>query len=131
MVLECKERLNELCGNNKVTVLWVPGDEGIPGNEMADELARQGAEKSFIGPEPKFGISITVRKRIVKEWLNREHLRAWISYEGARHTKVFCGTPSRKVSLALSWLSVTYLYRNILTTTTVARLCGRTNYFYR
>jgi len=105
LVFECKQRLNKLGAQNKVTLMWVPGHEGIQGNEIADELARQGAEKEFIGPEPKFGISMTTRKRIVKVWLRKEHIKAWTNYEGAKHTKIFCGTPSKKINLALLNLS--------------------------
>lgn len=72
---ECKQRLNELGSRNKVTLIWVPGHEGIPGNEKSDELARLGAENRFIGPEPKFGISMTTRKYLVKNWLRNEHSR--------------------------------------------------------
>lgn len=113
LVLECKLRLNELGSQNKVTILWLPGHEGILGNETANKLARLDSEKDFNGPEPKFGISLTSRKRLVKEWLRKEHDKVWTNYVGARHTKIFCGTPSRETSLALLNLSRTDIKRVI------------------
>lgn len=101
VVLECKQRLNELGERNKVTVKWVPGHEGILGNEKADMLARLGANKSFIGPEPRFGIAKTTRKRLVCDWLKNQHSKAWTRYEGARHTKIFHRNPSKETRLAL------------------------------
>jgi hypothetical protein len=35
---------------------------GINGNELADQLARQGSSHPFIGPEPAFGISAKVAR---------------------------------------------------------------------
>lgn len=39
MVQKCKLRLNKLGRRNKVTLIWVPGHERIPGNEKADDLS--------------------------------------------------------------------------------------------
>jgi len=58
LVHECLELLQELALNNDLTIMWVPGHEGIVGNETADALARKGSENKFIGPEPsKFATS--------------------------------------------------------------------------
>jgi ribonuclease HI len=39
----------KLGGCNKVQLLWVPGQEAIPGNEKADFLARNGSMVPFQG----------------------------------------------------------------------------------
>jgi hypothetical protein len=46
----------------------VPGHGGIDGNEMADQMAKLGSERPFIGPEPACGISMGVAKKAVRDW---------------------------------------------------------------
>ena len=53
---ECADSLDRLAESNAVELIWVPGHSGIP-NELADELARQGAESAAMGPEPVQGIA--------------------------------------------------------------------------
>jgi ribonuclease HI len=52
------DALSELAERNEVTLMWVPGHSGILGNEKSDELARQGAAKPLLGPEPALGIPV-------------------------------------------------------------------------
>jgi ribonuclease HI len=40
-----------LSRNWPVHLVWVPGHEGINGNEMANQLAKLGSERPSIGPE--------------------------------------------------------------------------------
>ena len=35
--------------------VWVPGHSRVRGNEIADELAREGTVRHFVGPEPAWG----------------------------------------------------------------------------
>jgi hypothetical protein len=52
---------------------------GIDGNEMADQLARQGSSRLFIGPEPALGISAKTDREVIKGWTNRKHTEYWQS----------------------------------------------------
>ena len=127
-VFKCKQRLNELGSRNKVSLIWVPGHEGIHGNEKSDELARTGAENSFIGPEPKLGITVNTRKHLVKKWLRNEHVRAWTSYNGARHSKVFCGIPSEETGQQLLSLCRTDVKRVV---EVVTNHCSLNEYLFK
>jgi ribonuclease HI len=52
LVWDCHQSLTQLARHNRVQLIWVPGHEGIVGNETADRLARTGSEHPFIGSEP-------------------------------------------------------------------------------
>jgi ribonuclease HI len=42
----------KLTKHKKVQLIWMLGHKGIEGNEMANQLAKFGAECPLIGPEP-------------------------------------------------------------------------------
>jgi ribonuclease HI len=75
--LNCWERCSLSVGEelSSEKLVWVPGHEGIAGNELADQLARLGFEHPFTGPEPACGISIGAAKGAVGNWLNRKHIK--------------------------------------------------------
>jgi ribonuclease HI len=50
LVAECLDAVSALASRNKVTLIWVPGHCGIPGNDKADKLARQEAAMPLLGP---------------------------------------------------------------------------------
>ena len=57
-----------------VQLLWVPGHEGILGNERADDLAKKGADTPFTGPEPVLGLPYSVVNRAIGNWMERKNI---------------------------------------------------------
>ncbi|XP_063708852.1 uncharacterized protein LOC134837407 [Culicoides brevitarsis] len=57
--------------------MWVPGHSNICGNEIADELAREGSERTYSEEEPCLGIALQTAKSAIFEWLIDETTRYW------------------------------------------------------
>ncbi len=60
-----------LTETNSVTLIWVPGHANEQGNENADELAREGSEMDFEGPEP--ALPLTLSRVKTKDFLKIGH----------------------------------------------------------
>ncbi|XP_055701687.1 uncharacterized protein LOC129800965 [Phlebotomus papatasi] len=89
LVLGCLESLMTLGSSNRITLVWVPGHMGIPGNEAADELARKGSNSPFIGPEPFCGISDATIKKEIHTWTLAREAEHWNNSTGLRQAKLF------------------------------------------
>ncbi|XP_076248124.1 uncharacterized protein LOC143187807 [Calliopsis andreniformis] len=95
-VMECKIKLNELAEKvNRITLIWVPGHEGIKGNEMADKLANQGSDEVPIGMEPYLPMSVLTIKTAIKQWTLEERKRKWQETERCREAKEMLGEEPR------------------------------------
>jgi len=52
LVWDCHQSLLKLGEHNRVQLVCVPGDKGFNGNEVADQVAREGSSHPLIGLEP-------------------------------------------------------------------------------
>jgi ribonuclease HI len=96
LVAECLEALSALASTNEVTLAWVPGHCGIPGNEEADKLARQASAMPLLGSEPVLGISRCSAREAIKNWTECQHYIAWKDLPGQRHGKLFISRPHKR-----------------------------------
>ena len=66
LVTECQDALLALADLNEVTLIWVPGQQGILGNEEDDRLARQASAVLLLGPEPALGTPRCLVREAIK-----------------------------------------------------------------
>ena len=76
-----------------MTLFWIPGHSQFKGNEIADDLARQAAATSFVGPEPALGLQTSTVRRWMNDWSLEEHSKHWISTPKLRQSKLFLTGP--------------------------------------
>jgi ribonuclease HI len=69
LVWECMQVLQKLSKSNRVTLMWIPGHQGIPGNEEADRLAKEGAVE--VPPDQFAAIPFSVVKTSSRSNWNR------------------------------------------------------------
>ena len=101
LVWDCLNSLIALSSCNSLELRWVPGHQGIQGNEKADQLAKKGAETSFIGPEPVVGVSIRTAKTTVKTWIKDRHQSRWKTYPGQKLARKLVLGPNSSLSLPI------------------------------
>jgi hypothetical protein len=67
---------------------------GIDGNEIADQLARQGSSHPLTRPEPALCISVKVAGGVIADWTSRKHEEHWQCVHGQRQSKGLLKRPS-------------------------------------
>ena len=60
--------------------------QGILGNERADELAKKSADTPFTGPEPVLGLTYSMVKRAIRNWMERKHIECRNSGKDCKHS---------------------------------------------
>ncbi|KAJ8914451.1 hypothetical protein NQ315_011392 [Exocentrus adspersus] len=98
LVWDCVKALQELGSWNKLTLAWVPGHKGYKGNEEADRLAREGAERALIGPEPFCGIAKTHVRASIDEWMDGKSREWWRKLPQQRQAKMFIKERSARLT---------------------------------
>jgi hypothetical protein len=74
LVWQCQRALDDISTYHSMGLFCVPGHLGICGNEIADELTKQGSAHHFVGPEPASAVSRQSIRRKIQCWLDRQHL---------------------------------------------------------
>lgn len=127
-VRNCKTLLNEVGRSNKVTILWVSGHKGIFGamrkrtHWQESELTKHSSDLNVTSVYRK-----PPRKIKVNKWLEKQHVNAWINYSEARHTKIFCKSPSKDFARQLLELNRPNIKRTV---ESITNHCGLNKYLY-
>jgi hypothetical protein len=88
-VAECASWLDRLTRSNNVTLCWVKAHIGIMGNEIADRLAKRGADTPWWGPEPIVPIPMASVKSVIRTKIKQGYVRRWGEGTGCRQTRLF------------------------------------------
>ena len=86
----------KLADHNRFQLVCVLGQMGIDGNEIADQLVREGSSRPLTGPDPALGISPKVARGVITDWTRRKHEECCQSIRGQRHAKGVLKKPSVK-----------------------------------
>jgi ribonuclease HI len=99
LVWECMQVLEKLSKSNRVILMWIPGHQGIPRNEEADRLAKEGSAE--VSPDQFAAVPFSVGKNLIRKQLEQRHRDRWAACPGYRQSKVLMSylLPSRASEL--------------------------------
>jgi len=84
LVQQCQKGLNDISTRHAVGLYWVPGHVGVLGNEIADELTRDGFLLGFLGPERALEVSRRDIQKRISRWLVNQQ---WVRWRGLGDTQ--------------------------------------------
>lgn len=97
LVLSCKKLLRRLSNQRQVVLMWVPGHSGVVGNEVADELARNGSAMPPIGPGPFLPLSnACFRSHLINDVLKLSY--DYYRLRSTAHSRRYFSNPSYTAS---------------------------------
>lgn len=103
IVWDCMQALQKLSESNKITLIWVPGHQGIQGNEEADRLAKLGTQEEPVNWP--VGVPFSVGRSFIRKGLERGHLLSWSSGQGCRRSRLLMPQPLPKRAAELLAMS--------------------------
>jgi hypothetical protein len=68
---------NDISTGHAVGLYWISGHAGARGNEIADELTRDGSALKFVGTDPALWVSRQDIRRRIRRWLVNQHWVWW------------------------------------------------------
>ncbi|KAL7726147.1 hypothetical protein ACLKA6_002617 [Drosophila palustris] len=127
-VSKCRKSLHEMAGHFDICLIWVPGHQDIPGNCIADELARKGTTNFLLPDKEDTSMPLATCKLMLhNQSIHKSTLRwqaslvgrvgrqTWPKIDKAR-TGALCNLSRRNCSLVVRsltghWLIGTHAHR--------------------
>jgi ribonuclease HI len=86
-VKTCIDDLNTLAEKRPVTLKWIKAHANHPGNELADEMAKEGANTLSVSAEPRFPLSKATTSGIIGDVVTKQWNEQWRKRKDYRQTK--------------------------------------------
>ena len=76
----------------RLALQWIPGHTNLPGNEMADRLAKKGSSSD----QPNKSIPLKTAKQIINQYYHEDWMNMWATGSKARHVYKYMSKPNPK-----------------------------------